>query len=161
MNGPDGLCRKMSLRSSASFANLEREVRVRLNDLNTPLNMSYQLTLTAKKGVKMAPESQAHWVELVDAVRQHGKKKVNGQFHAFVYHFMDDQPNKASAKGKATTTAQTATKEVSGSTGFIILLAQCQFVIRKWRLIRRRSRNFADSCDAMTVPLIITNAGKS
>jgi hypothetical protein len=70
----------------------------------------------------MALDSHAHWVELLDAVQQHGKKKVNGPFHAFVYHFMDSL-NKALVKGKATTAAQTAVKEVSGSAMLVISLS--------------------------------------
>lgn len=85
--------------------------------------MSYQLTLAAKKGLRMALESQDHWDELVEAVRQHGKKKVNGQFHALLLHFMDDMPNKAAAKGKAATAAQTAAKEVCGPATLVLSLS--------------------------------------
>ena len=71
--------------------------------------MSYTLLLNAKKGVKMALDSADHWSELIEAVREHGNKKVYGSHHAFISHFLDEETSKATSKGKATNTSTRGT----------------------------------------------------
>jgi hypothetical protein len=102
VNGVDGRAHTLKFECDTPYTTLEKEVRKKVNDINTALDLSYT-TSWANKSLKRALEGEEHWQELMTlALANH--RKVKEGYHARLYHFLD---NKAKAKtGKAANKSQ-------------------------------------------------------
>jgi hypothetical protein len=95
----DRLLRTIRIEPSESYDRLVLAVRKHVNDLNSDLELAYSLAWMAKSE-RHALETQDDWEELIQVIAGN-KRKLPGQHHALLYHFLDKEaPAQGVGKGK-------------------------------------------------------------
>lgn len=91
VNGQNGCADNLVVARHTSFEGLELLVRRHINDLTTPLDMSYS-TSWADKSVRRALKNEDQWEALMKLAYSKRDKVKDGEYHAKLYHFLDNQP---------------------------------------------------------------------
>jgi hypothetical protein len=94
----NGIARLIYLPRNASFSQLVSEVRAKLNDNETPLNLRYQTSFPPKTIVH-GLDSAEEWEELLKLAFANRKKVKGGEHHVKLLHFLDDERKQSKGKG--------------------------------------------------------------
>lgn len=97
VNDINGIGRLIQLPRHASFAKLVAEVCNKLDNPDTPLNLSYYTGFTPKT-LKRGLDNANEWEQLLTIAYANRKKVKEGEYHAQLVHFIDEN-KKAKGKG--------------------------------------------------------------
>ncbi|PVF90925.1 hypothetical protein CPB86DRAFT_792381, partial [Serendipita vermifera] len=111
VNSSDGRARTIKFSYYDLYDKVIAEVRHKINDINTPLNLSYY-TSWAQKSLKRGLDSEEEWQELLALAFANRRKVKDGDHHVRFVHFLDEQPNdKGTKKGGSTQNKDTPQEE--------------------------------------------------
>lgn len=118
----NGIGRMIQLPRYTSFEKLVAEVRSKLDNTNAPLNLKYYTGFTPKT-LKRGLDNADEWEQLLTLVYTNRKKVKEGEYHARLVHFVDEN-KKVKGKGGQTAAA-------TGSKVRFLHLAASVFLLTK------------------------------